>query len=410
MQVGQLVGSGQVACIRVSLGQRRIAVVGESECVAIYHSETYKITQVVRATEALCVSFPPSASFFAVGSYDGMIHLWQLCDSELEGVTPLETLGIEAMIKHLALSPDKQLLAAAHDGGIGLFGATEGRLKRKLSIKTDGILHLSFSPDSQMLLVSGTNNVGLYSVHDGSLVRNLEGQGDWVRQSAFSPNGQFVASASDDRRVRIWDTQKDTTEPEVTLQGHLDYVRCVAFSPDGKLLATGGDDYKVRVWDLTTEKESVTLGRRSSYVYNVAFSPDSKRILASCSDKSVRIWDWETETALKEMKNEYEWRNLRFDIRLPDYIITDLGAQYIGNHGPSNELPNWASYSMEYDDADETTGACWITWQGARAFQLPEAFRPTASYFDESRVIIGTETGRILQFKFHPDIKPSLGQ
>ena len=75
---------------------------------------------------------------------------------------------------------------------------------------------------------------------------------------AFSPDGKRIASASQDRTVKVWDAR--TGQETLTLKGHTDVVSgSVAFSPDGKRLASASEDGTVKVWDAGTGQEILTL-------------------------------------------------------------------------------------------------------------------------------------------------------
>ena len=104
--------------------------------------------------------------------------------------------------------------------------------------------------------------------------------------AAFSPNGQWLATASTDQQVRVWDIERGThvTPP----LWHETTASRVAFTPDGTRLVTTSANDVVRLWDLPA-----TTGVMLSHgqpVRLALFSPDGKRLLTATTF-TVQLWD-----------------------------------------------------------------------------------------------------------------------
>jgi len=75
----------------------------------------------------------------------------------------------------------------------------------------------------------------------------------------------------------------------------------VAYSPNGLYLATASDDLSVAIWDVATgECVLHSLTGHDGYARVVNWSPDSKKIVSGAHDNTIHVFDVETGTLLYE--------------------------------------------------------------------------------------------------------------
>lgn len=100
---------------------------------------------------------------------------------------------------------------------------------------------------------------------------------------AWTHDGRYLATASDDKTLRVWDAATGGTVR--LLLGHTHYVVCCAFSAGSNLLVSGGFDEVVIVWDVVNCRPIKFIPGHSDPVSGVHFSgePGLNELIASCS-------------------------------------------------------------------------------------------------------------------------------
>jgi len=129
-----------------------------------------------------------------------------------------------------------------------------------------------------------------------------------IRGLAFSRKGEYLATASIDGVVHLWDATRlgrGQTPRTITRRARVPpAAEVLAFSPDGRRLAAGGEKNTVKIWDVPSGEELHTLEGHSGDVWVTAFSPDPEgRWLASAgADSTVKVWDSQSGALLHSFR------------------------------------------------------------------------------------------------------------
>ncbi len=247
---------------------------------------------------------PDGGRLLLSAGFDKVIHVWSLDDGRPRLVRTLRPpiyRGLSGSIYAIALSPKaddqgQRLLAV---GGYGV----------RSSRGTITLFRFPGTKDLETGDVAGVLPEGYVNHPDDPA--EPKGHTKTVTGLAFHPSGRFLASASMDGTVRLWNLVEGVKQASTLAVLHGDLVlrmpqdlpilntntpqtpaiqpQSIAFTPDGQRLLVGDQDTILRLWDLTNPSQPRLLGKTkapvhanpqralaNTWINSLAISPDGR--------------------------------------------------------------------------------------------------------------------------------------
>ena len=226
-----------------------------------------------------CVSWahPKYGNILASAGYDGKVFIWREQNGQWQKIFDFAL--HKASVNLVSWSPHESgclLACASSDGNVSVLEFKDNSFDhRSFPAHGLGVNSVSWAPatnpgslmtsspasDSVALrrfVTGGCDNLLKIWVYDAttqtySLERDpLSGHTDWVRDVAWSPSllqKSYIASASQDKTVRIWTSDPGTNGQWTCKVLNFDSpVWRVSWSLSGNVLAASGADNKVTLW------------------------------------------------------------------------------------------------------------------------------------------------------------------
>jgi len=191
-------------------------------------------------------------------------------------------------VQAIAFRPGgKDLAVETSDDGVHIWNTSKASNGAQERLHLRDATRVDYDADGRrMLTYDGGQVAHIRDAQTGTDILSVKDPSGVITAS-FSDDGRFIATGSDDKRGRVWDSTTgaavgNPTEP-------VDASASVRFSPDGTKLVVYGDDI-VRLIDAHT---GATLSAPLPNVHAIAFAmfTDDSRFLVTLGDGMLRAWD-----------------------------------------------------------------------------------------------------------------------
>ena len=226
--------------------------------------------------------FSPDGSVLAASETDAVL----LLDTSTGQVRREIRATKSGSLSALAFSPDGRTLAVDELYAVGVWDLVTG--EKRAEFRTQGTTAVEFNPSGDLIALRlAGETVDIVDWRSGRTLIQFPDTDLSENVFAFSNDGQRLAS-SGGRTLHLWQA---STGDKADLRGHTEQILAAAFSPDDATIATAGEDRTIRIWDVATGALIAVLqGGHNDTIRALRFRADGT-LVSVASDRAISLWD-----------------------------------------------------------------------------------------------------------------------
>lgn len=178
----------------------------------------------------------------------------------------------------LDLTPNGRLAALGRGNRVEVVDLAAQRIVARLAGHRDLVQSVRFSPDGRWLAAGSFGIVTVHTCPSVTELGTLNGHSSALTAMAVSGDGTRLATAGDDRTLKLWMLNGVRTSRSIPLTA---LVHALSFSQDGATLAVGDDEGAVRLYDTVSGRFVASCSRGPKAVAALAVLPDGRVVSAS---------------------------------------------------------------------------------------------------------------------------------
>jgi WD40 repeat protein len=201
---------------------------------------------------------------------------------------PKKIEGYTYAIENLNFTPDNKGFFARDNSGKSIRYSDLNKSQEVIhsQVKINAI-HLS--ADGTTLAGAGENgSLFIWDVKNNYAVTEIKDLGPHLTSVTVAPEGRRIIVGDNRGVVKIYDVQSEMVIR--ILSGHTSSIEQIRFNHAGSFMATASKDKTVRLWNMNRLKEQpIVLSDHSDWVWSVAFTPDDEQLLASVHSSTETV-------------------------------------------------------------------------------------------------------------------------
>ena len=279
---------------------RQIISIGCDGKIAVCDEDRMDNCDVVNTkTSWYCATMQCEPPTICLGDLSGDIGFMRIKDQKPQKIFKAHRQAVNA----LSLSGNqKQLISCSNDYSVKLWNIADNKKIAEFHGHTKSVKNAFSLKDHQKIVSAGTDHtirifdIGTAQEEQCYCVFN----GVNFFRLARHPHEQLAVAGLNNGTVALWDIRKNAITE--CLKGHKTVVSALICSDCGNYIASASWDGSVRLWDIRMLGCSL-LASHKDWVQSVASLHNFQKIVSGSRDGSVRLWDVSSVLAVDQMNN-----------------------------------------------------------------------------------------------------------